>query len=129
MVIFRHVVDGIFTLDVKTNGGVYVHFCHGFWNKNTCQKLGGFSFLRRAAPAAIKIHPRWGYDLFITRYDFRTNGAWGLFKKSDDFSSNWDWIFTLDVKNEWICFFKGFHPSLLRFNPAKRENIFRLTRA
>jgi len=93
---------------VKTNGGVYVHFCHGFCSKNTCQKFGGLlvSF-RRAAPAAIKIKPRWGYDLFITRYDFRTIGGWGLFKKSDDFSSNWDWIFTLDVKNEWICFFKG----------------------
>ena len=62
MVIFRHVVDGIFMLDVKTNGGVYVHFCHGFWSKNTCQKLGGLlvSF-RRAAPAAIKIKPRWGW--------------------------------------------------------------------
>jgi len=23
---------------------VCVHFCHGFWNKNTCQKWGGFAF-------------------------------------------------------------------------------------
>jgi len=91
-------------------------------------KIGGLlvSF-RRAAPAVIKIHPRWGYDLFITRYDFRTIGGWALFKKSDDFSSNWDWIFTLDVKNESICFFDRFHPPLLRFHPAKRTKHFLLS--
>jgi hypothetical protein len=62
-----------------------------FGAKTHAKNWGDYWFLFGGLhPPLLRLSPAGAGDLFITRYDFRTIGSRGLFKKSDDFSSNWD---------------------------------------